>query len=86
MISIALESIEFLPVDVLVDGAVTSDIVKVSVVTAGSRPGTWVVTTTLDGKNGTIISGLAPGIYDVWIQVSDDPETPVILAGSFRIY
>lgn len=79
------ESVEFLPVTVRVDGVTVTTDVEFSVVAAGARPGTFAAPTSLDGSIGVMVTGLDPGTYTVWAQVTSAPETPVVDCGSFRV-
>ena len=79
------ETIEFQPVTVTVDGVAVTTGVEFCVVSAGARPGTWAAPTTIGGKIGVMITGLAPGMYEVWAQITSNPEIPVIDCGTFSV-
>jgi hypothetical protein len=79
------ETIEFQPIDITVDGqpAVAA---QYQLTTGDARPsGAWTNVTTLGGKVGFLISGLAVGRYLCWAKLSSAPETPVILVGAFIV-
>jgi hypothetical protein len=50
-----------------------------------STPLTFVAPTTLDAKIGFLVTGMAPGRYQVFAKVSSVPETPVIDCGTFWV-
>ena len=75
------ESVEFFPVNVLLDGAPTNDF-STSVAARGTRPTTWTPATVVGGRAGVMIAGLQPGTYRVWARVSADPESIVVMAGT----
>jgi hypothetical protein len=80
------ETVEFQPVVVTVDGATVTTGVTFAVLAPGNRPVTgWAAATTLGGKIGFMITGMAPAIYAVWAKVASSPETPVIYCGTFRV-
>jgi hypothetical protein len=79
------ETIEFQPIDITVDGqpAVAA---QYQLTTGSNRPsGAWTNVTSLGGKVGFLISGLAVGRYLCWAKLSSAPETPVILVGAFIV-
>ena len=79
------ETVEFQPVTVTVNGALITTGVTFSVVAGDLRPTTWIAPTTLDGKIGIMITGLTPGIYQIYAKVVSTPEIPVLDCGTFRI-
>lgn len=79
------ETVEFQPVTVAVDGVVVTSGVAFAVVPYGDRPATFVAPTALNGKIGVMVSGMTPGTYRVWAQVTSVPETPVIDCGVFTV-
>ena len=83
--SIPRESVEFQPITITVDGTPVTTGVTVALVANGTRPSEWVTPTTLNGKIGVMIEGLAPGLYNIWARVTSSPETPVIDCGIVSI-
>ena len=81
----ARETTEFQPVTVTVDGVSVTTGVTFAVVPSSVRPTVWVAPTTLAGKIGVMVTGMAIGIYDVWAKIASAPETPVIYCGMFRV-
>lgn len=79
------ESIEFVPVTVTLDDVVITSGVTFAVTTAGTRPTSWSAPTSLSGKIGVMVSGLAPGAYVIWAKVASSPETPILECGAFTI-
>ena len=80
------ESVEFMALDVKNGAtAVTDYQVQVTPGTGRPTPGAWVTNTTLDGKRGLMISGLARGSYAAWVKVTANPEIPVLMAGFFSV-
>ena len=91
MSSYPRETVEFQPITVAVDGAPVTTGVAFSVVAEdalfpdGTRPGAFTAATTLSGRIGVMVAGLAPGTYRVFAQVTSSPETPVIDCGVFTV-
>jgi len=79
------ESVEFQPVPVYQDGAIITTAIAYSVVATGLRPGAFTAATILAGATGLLVGTYATGTYDVWVQITANPEIPVLLAGSFQI-
>ncbi len=79
------ESVEFVAVDVNVDGVAVTTGVEFALTTGQDRPTTWAAPTTLDGKIGVMTGGLATGYWHVWARISSAPETPVIDCGTFQV-
>lgn len=78
------ESVEFQAIEVTRDGAATSDF-EVCIVRAGERAAGWEPATVVDGKPGVMIEGLDFGEYWVYVRIQDNPETPVLRAGTVTI-
>jgi hypothetical protein len=82
--AIPRESVEFVAVAMTVDGEpATPD--GISVCAAGVRPTTWITPTILEDKSGFLTGTYGPATYTVWARASDDPETPVVRAGTLTI-
>lgn len=83
------ESVEFLPVSVLVDGEPPDPAdVEIAVVSERDRPADddWSAAFVLEGRTGVIIDGLDPARYRVWVKVINSyPETPVLAAGLLTV-
>jgi len=79
------ETVEFQPITITVDGTPVTTGVTVALVANGTRPSEWVAPTTLAGKIGVMLTGLTPGLYNVWAKISSSPETPVIDCGFVSI-
>jgi hypothetical protein len=79
------ETVEFQAVSVAVDGAAVTTGVQLAVVPSGQRPDTWADPTSLDGKIGVMVDGLAVGYWHVWAKVTSTPEQPVIFCGSLQV-
>lgn len=79
------ETVEFIPVTVTVDGVEVTTGVTFSVVIDGTRPTVWTAPTTLNGKIGVLVSGLAVGAYHVFAKITSSPETPVVECGRFTV-
>ena len=82
------ETVEFLPVTVLVNGTVTSDPVEFSITDVNSRPSAWGAAVTIGTDIGVMVNGTAlggPGTFNVYARVTSSPETPVVDCGTFRI-
>ena len=79
------ETTEFQAVTVTVDGAVVTTGVTFCVVPDQARPVTFITATSLSGKIGVMVTGLAPGNWRVFAKVASSPETPVIDCGLFTV-
>jgi saccharopine dehydrogenase-like NADP-dependent oxidoreductase len=84
-LTVPRETIEYIPVAVTLNGIATTTGVSFAVVADGSRPTSWTSATVLDNATYTLISGLAPGLYNVFAKVSAAPETPVVICGSLIV-
>jgi hypothetical protein len=76
----------------------SGDVVQLAFQTGQSQPsgdwhtGSWVVTAQggylaqclVGPSNGGVV--LAPGLYQIWVMITDSPEIPVIAAGSLTVY
>lgn len=79
------ESIEFVEVDVTVNGAAVVSGVQLAVVLSGVRPATWANPTTLGGKIGYLTPVVAAAAtYEIWAQVTSSPEIPVIFIDTLQ--
>lgn len=82
------ETIEFLPVEVTLDGVAVTAGVELAITAGVARPTTWAAPTSLGGRIGVLIgNGQAVGVYTVWARITDagSPEVPVIVLGTYRI-
>jgi hypothetical protein len=81
------ETLEHLPVDVTVGGAITTSGIEFAVLPEGGRPveGDWTDSVLLEGRSGVMIADLTPGYYWVWVRVSASPETPAFVGVHIRI-
>ena len=74
------ETVEFLPLTVKVNDTPVSDY-EVTVLPYRQRPVTgWAACATLGSEHGVMVGGQPVGVSAVWTRVSDNPETPVVLA------
>ena len=79
------ETVEFAPITITVDGTPVTTGITVALVGNGARPSVWVAPTTLNGKIGVMLTGLAPGLYNVWAKITSSPEIPVIDCGIISV-
>lgn len=81
------ETVEFQPVTVTVDGVAVTTGVQFAIVNreAGTRPTTWTAAVALSGEIGVMITGLTPGFWEVYAQITSTPETPVIDCGYIQV-
>lgn len=79
------ESVEFQPAPIYQDGAIITTAIAYSVVATGLRPSTFTAATLLAGATGFLVGTYSQGTYDVWAQITANPEIPVIFCGSFAI-
>lgn len=79
------ESSEFQPITVTRDGVVVTTNIFTAITALGSRPSAWISAVTLSGKVGFMVQGLTAGMWQVWIQIQEGPETPVLNAGTIQI-
>lgn len=84
MIEIPRESVEILATTVTVNGEPV-DNYQVAVTTHSARPTAWVAPTSVDGIVGPLVGPLAAGLYRVWARYVDNPESPVVQLGDFRV-
>lgn len=78
------ESVEFQAIDVTRDGTTAADF-EVCIVQAGARAEGWEPAAVVDGKPGVMIEGLDFGDYWIYVRIQDNPETPVLRAGTVTI-
>lgn len=52
--------------------------------TWGNSANGWYALACLIGADTSV--PLVAGMYDVWIRVVDEPETPIVLAGALEVY
>jgi hypothetical protein len=76
------ETQEFQPVVVTLDGVPLLSNFEVALVPRGWRPTLWASPATIDDKPGIMIQGLNPGVYEIFVRITDMPEIPVVWAGS----
>jgi hypothetical protein len=79
------ESVEFQPIVVTRDGVPVTTGLSTCITQLGMRPVNFTSAVTVGTQVGCMVSGLTVGTYNVWVQISDSPETPVKNAGSFTI-
>jgi hypothetical protein len=89
MANIALSSLSLEKISVAVTATAnpTGDTVQMAVALNYTNPVTWVAATwvTVAGVYyatvligpGSTLGALAPGIYSVWVKITDNPEIPV---------
>ncbi len=89
-ISIPEGSVEYLNVDITAD--VTLDTQPVSVAVSRSTPtGTdwqaaeWAGTAGTTRTARVLYTADTPGLYAVWARITDNPETPIIRAGTLSV-
>jgi hypothetical protein len=80
METIPRESVELLALTVKVNGFTTTAY-ETSVVLDPGRPVTWTPAAVVGVSSGPMLSGLAPGLYRVYVRVTDVSESPVVEAG-----
>ena len=88
--SYARETVEWqgVSVKVKINGVETKVTTGVTLCTvpAGARSSGFTQPTTLDGDIGVMLTGLAPGLWDIWATVGGyAPETPVVQCGTISI-
>jgi hypothetical protein len=49
----------------------------------GTTNGLYVAQCLIGPANGGLV--LAPGLYEIWVKVTDDPEVPVLQAGLLQV-
>lgn len=75
------ETVEYIPVIVTVNGAVTTTGIEFAVTPDGARPTSWTAAVVLSGATLVLLTGLSPGQWNVWARVSESPEIVVIECG-----
>jgi hypothetical protein len=79
------ESVEFQPVRVTLNGAGVTTGLSFAVVPDGRRPVTFTPAAVIGNEAGVMVSGMTPGTYRIYAQLTSGPETPVIDCGYFYI-
>lgn len=83
-------SVEYLYADIRADHVLGTQAVEMSL-SNDATPGPWVAAEWVGdpGKYAAarvLLDGtLTPGIYNVYVKISDQPEVPIIFAGRMRI-
>lgn len=75
------ETAEFVPVEVKLDGVVTTTDVQLAVVPNGTRPTVWTAAVLDDGRTGFTMPALVPGTYRVFAKIGAVVED----CGTFQI-
>lgn len=83
-VSLPRESVEYVRIDMSVDGVAVTTGVEVAITAQGQRPETWHAAADVDGP--VVLIGvdpfdLAPGTWTVWGRYTDAPEVPVVRLG-----
>lgn len=101
MLSFSGLSVEYVPAQVTATVAglaydPTSDAVYMAFTQGSAQPSGWNAATweTANGAYvalcligpGTTAGPLAPGVWTVWVKVTDNPETPVKRCGQIQVY
>jgi len=81
------ESVEFQPVLITLDNTIVTDNVELAVLLPNDRPqdSDWFAATILAGATGFLTGTYAKGTWNVWAQITDSPEIPVINCGAFQV-
>jgi len=79
------ETVEFQPLIIKKDGVIQTAGVSTSIVAHGARPTVWTTAVVLGLEVGVMISGLTPGMYDIYAKITDSPEIPVMDCGTIAI-
>lgn len=80
------ETSEFLPVMVSRNGVQVTSGVETAITSRGVRPSAWTAAMELGGQVGLMVEDLTPGVYDVWVRISADPEEPVKWVGAVAVH
>jgi len=83
-VPIQRESTELVVVNVTVDNQPVTTF-DVCVVPIGSRPTDFQAATVVDGKAGWLSGGLPVGLYNLYVRITDNPETIIDIAGQVSI-
>jgi len=84
-LTVPRETVEYVPVDVTVNGVVTTTGIEFAVVLDGARPSAWTAAVVLSSRTYVLLTGLTPGQWRIWARVSAAPETPVIECGYITV-
>lgn len=81
-VDVQRESVEFLEIDVTLDGVVLTSDVSFCVVPTWDRPATWVASEMSNGRTAVLINGpaLGKGKFDVYVRYAGATESPIIEA------
>lgn len=86
MTTLPRETLEFIPINITVDGTPVTNNVKVCVTTGTTRPTAWENPVTLGDEIGVMTTTHEPGTYRVWAQITSSPEVVVVQCGTFKMY
>jgi len=86
MITLPRETLEFIPVNITVDGVPVTAGVKVCVTPGTARPTVWDDPVVLGDEIGVMTTDHTPGTYRVWAQITSSPEIVVVECGTFELY
>jgi len=79
------ETTEFQPLIIKKNNVIVTEGISTSIAEHGERPSTWIPAVALGAEVGVMITGLTPGMYDIYAKVTDSPEIPVMDCGSIAI-
>ena len=79
------ETDEFAAVTVTEAGNPVTEGVMFSIVTPGVRPTEWIEPVEVGGQIGFMITGLALGPYECFVQATASPDVAVLFAGAFQV-
>ena len=79
------QTVEYVPIPVTADGAVVTTGVAYSVVPNLKPPGAWTAAVLVNNQTCWLLTGLTPGTYRKWAQVTAGTEIAVIDCGTLTV-
>lgn len=79
------ETHEYVPVEVTKDGTIITANLEYSIVPWGDRPVSWSNMVVSGQVTYVEVNGLDAGYYDIYVRITDAPETPVIRPGNLKV-
>ncbi len=84
-ISIPEGSVEYLNVDITADVTLDTQPVDIRVGSGAWQIAAWTGTAGTTRTARLLYTANTPGLFAVWARITDNPETPVIRAGTLSV-
>jgi hypothetical protein len=79
------QTVEYVPIPITAAGSPVTTGVAFSVVPNGQPPATWTPAVLVNNQTCWLLSGLTPGLYRKWGQVTAGTETAVVDCGTLTV-